>query len=288
MNLFFDSHTHINSLAYDADRDEVMRRAKTASVKMITVGTQESASRGAVEFAKKHKGDVWAAVGFHPAHFSVSWYHDKNEQEKNEREILNIEELRNLAIQPEVVAIGECGLDYFRVAGNTEHGARSVEQQKAGFIAQIELAHEVKKPLMIHCRNAFPDLIAILHSNLLSLISHAPGVIHFFTGTTADAKALLDLGFSFTFGGAITFPPRKGKQVGDYDEVVKMIPLDRILSETDAPYVSPAQYRGKRNEPAYVIEVVKKLAELKGVPTEEMARRIWDNAVRIFSLESRI
>lgn len=283
MNIFFDAHTHIHFPAYDADREDVMRRAKTTGVKIVTVGTQESTSRGAVEFVKKHKGDVWAAVGFHPAHFSVNWYHDKNEQEKAEPEKLDIDVLRDLASQPEVVAIGECGLDYFRVAGNMEHETK--ERQKQGFIEQIKIAHEVNKPLMIHCRSAFADLIELLATRH-SLLPNQPGVVHFFTGTVADAKALLDLGFSFTFGGAITFPPRKGKQAGDYDEVVRAIPPDRILSETDAPYVSPLLYRGKRNEPAYVTEVIKKLAELKGVPTEEMARHIWDNATRIFSLKT--
>ncbi len=159
---------------------------------------------------------------------------------------------------------------------------------------------------MIHCRNgadesAFAELIEILKNyknkfdDLAEKVAggnRAPGIIHFFTGTPDDVRALLTLGFSFTFGGAITFPPRKIKiggadgmaASGTYDEVVKIIPLDRILSETDAPYVAPAIYRGKRNEPAYVVEVVKKLAELKGVSPEAMKTQIWKNAKRIFRL----
>jgi TatD DNase family protein len=129
---------------------------------------------------------------------------------------------------------------------------------------------------MIHCRNAFGDLIQLLKDNA-SLINGIPGVIHFFTGTIDDAKVLLDLGFAFTFGGVVTF-------ARNYDEAIKLIPADKILSETDAPYVSPAPYRGKRNEPAYVSEVVKKLAELKGIATEEMKVRIWENAQRIFKV----
>ena len=156
-----------------------------------------------------------------------------------------------------------------------------IEKQKAAFLAQIQLAKDVKKPLMIHCRDAFADLIEFVRPHAREL---SPGVVHFFTGTPDDARRLLDMGFSFTFGGAITFPPRKGKTQGDYDEVIKLIPIDRIMSETDAPYVAPAPFRGKRNEPAYVVHVVARLAELKGISTDEMKARIEENAKRIFGI----
>ncbi len=269
---FFDAHTHIHFPAYDQDREEVFARAKLASVKMITVGTQESTSRGAVEFAKAHLGDVWATVGFHPAHFSFNWHHDKGEQSHPAAEQLDIEKLKNLAQESEVVAIGECGLDYFRVNDD-----ESKKRQREGFVKQLELAAAVKKPLMVHCRAAFDDLIATLKSEVRCLKSETPAVIHFFTGSIDDAKKLLDLGFAFTFGGVITF-------ARDYDEVIKMIPLDRILSETDAPYVAPAPYRGKRNEPAYVVEVIKKLAEIKNVSLETMTEQVWTNAQMIFKI----
>jgi len=129
---------------------------------------------------------------------------------------------------------------------------------------------------MIHCRSAFADLIDILTGNSKSLDSQTPGIIHFFTGTKEDAKSLLNLGFVFTFGGVVTF-------TRDYDEVIRMIPMDSILSETDAPYVTPVPHRGKRNEPGYVIEVVKKLADVRKVSTDQMAENIWANARRIFS-----
>jgi len=142
------------------------------------------------------------------------------------------------------------------------------------------LAHEVGKPLMIHCRAAFPDLIEMLAARRAQLLPEA-GVIHFFTGTPEDAASLLDLGFSFTFGGVVTF-------TRDYDEVVRLLPLGRILSETDAPYVAPEPYRGKRNEPLYVLEVVKKLASLKGVSTEAMKESIWQTAGRVFGRRGTI
>ncbi len=248
-----------------------MQRAELAGVKMIAVGTQVSTSRAAIQFAEAYKGSVWAAVGFHPAHLSFNWHHDLNEQTESHPERFDINALRELAEHPEVVAIGECGLDYFRLGPDDDE---TRNRQKDAFVAQIDLAYELKKPLMIHCRAAFPDLIAMLRANSAKL---RPGVIHFFTGTTEDAKQLLELGFSFTFGGVITF-------ARDYDAAIQTIPIDRLLSETDAPYVSPAPYRGKRNEPAYVVETVKKLAELKGIWPEKMAEHIFENAKRIFGI----
>ncbi|MDO8536882.1 MAG: TatD family hydrolase [bacterium] len=274
MQTFFDAHTHIHFPAYDVDREDVLARAKAAGVKMITVGTQWSTSYGAVEFAKAHPGYVWATVGFHPAHFSADWHHDKNEQNETVREVFDANKLRVIAKHPKVVAIGECGLDFYR-----DKSQATRDSQREGFLAQIELAHEVKKPLMIHCRSAFTDLIEILKANSSKLKAGAPGVIHFFSGAKDEAKKLLDMGFAFTFGGVVTF-------ARDYDEVIKMLPLEAILSETDSPYVAPAPYRGKRNEPAYVVEVVKKLAELKGINTEEMAANIFENAKRIFALDA--
>ncbi len=306
---FFDAHTHAQFSGYDgpaddpgADRAAVLARAREAGVWMINVGTQIDTSRAAVELAEREKAagndGVFASVGLHPVHTSRS-HHDENELGGGESaraftsrgEAFDIEAYRRLALHERTVVIGECGLDYFHLSdtGSNEDDPREeqIRKQKEVFIAQIELSLEIKKPLMIHCRNgddgnAFADLIEILKFYKAKFDN--PGVIHFFSGTVDDARALLDLDFSFTFGGAITFPPRKGKIQGDYDEVIKLIPADRILSETDAPYVAPLKYRGKRNEPAYVVETVKKLAELKNVSADEMKKQIWENARRIFKV----
>lgn len=283
---YIDCHTHVQSFSYDEDRKEVIERAKQAGVKMITVGTQMATSAAGVLLAEENRECMWATVGFHPNHVvedhpewngGTKWYHDKKEQKENVPEIFDAAKMRTLATHPQVVAIGECGLDYFRIEGSEEEIQESKKQQHEIFLSQIEIAKEVAKPLMIHCRNAFPDLIEVLSATRY-MLQATSGIIHFFTGSPADARALLDLGFSFTFGGVITF-------TRDYDEVIKLIPLDRILSETDAPYVAPVPYRGKRNEPAYVVEVVKKLAEIKGVPLEEMREAILKNAERIFRIE---
>ncbi len=296
---FFDAHTHAQFAAFNEDRKEVIDRALKSGVSMINVGTQANTSATAIKLANEYTEGLYATVGLHPIHAEKS-YHDEQELGLSSEalakedggdpstssgraaefkpkgffsraEEFDYDYYKKLALDPKVVAIGECGLDYYRLS------EESKEKQKEIFIKQIELAEDVKKPLMIHCRNAFSDLIEILKTNHSKLNANYPGVIHFFSGTVEDAKKLLELGFSFTFGGVITF-------ARDYDEVIKLIPLDRILSETDAPYVAPVPYRGKRNEPLYVIEVVKKLAEIKNVSVEEMAEATVKNASRVFNI----
>lgn len=301
---YIDCHTHAHFAAYKNDSEEVIKRALDAGVALISVGTQRDTSRAAVDLARKHD-NVWACIGLHPIHTEKS-FHDEQElglpartnadltqtdAEKNSGgftlqnfleknlggftsrgENFDFEYYKKLALDPKVVAIGECGLDYYRVTSDTGHETR--ERQQEAFLAQIELAKEVGKPLMIHCREAFDDLIDTFRPHVKDL---KPSITHFFTGTKDHAQELLDMGFYFTFGGVVTF-------TRDYDEIIKMIPLDRILSETDAPYVTPEPFRGKRNEPAYVVYVVKKLAEIKEVSEEEMAGQIWENARVAFSL----
>lgn len=272
--MYFDAHTHIHFPVFDADRETVIKRAESSDVKMLCVGTQISSSASAVILAKQYPKQIWASVGFHPNHASDNWFHDQNEQKEAQREKYSKKILKELAEDPKVVAIGECGLDYYRISN--EGGIK--EKQKEIFLSQMELASEVKKPLMIHCRNAFADLTDILITNHQLLITPSSGVIHFFTGKITDAEKLLNLGFAFTFGGVITF-------THDYDEIIKYLPLDRILSETDAPYVAPVPYRGKRNEPSYIIETVQRLADLKSITLEKMTEIIFENTKRIFNIE---
>lgn len=267
---FFDVHTHTQSPQYDLDRDAVILRALEAEVGMIQIGTDLDMSQKAVELAEKFE-NVYATVGLHPT--------------DNKKENFSFEEYKKLALSSKkVVAIGECGLDYFRVKGLGDK-----ERQKKIFIKQIELAKDVAKPLMIHCREAFADLIEILEENIVTtpqspLLTkergqggEVKGVVHFFSGSVSEAKTLLDLGFCFSFGGVITF-------ARDYDEQIKLIPLEKILLETDAPYVAPIPYRGKRNEPLYVIEIAKKIAEIKGATLEEVAHTTCENTKSIFGI----
>ena len=165
-----------------------------------------------------------------------------------------------------MVAIGECGLDFYRLE------RESVAKQQDAFVRQIELANEVGKPLMLHIRQAYKEAYEILKVRAKVL-----GNLHFFAGTTEEAKPFLDLGFSFSFTGVISF-------ARSYDEVLRFLPLDRIMSETDAPYVAPAPHRGMRNEPSYVVEVVKKIAEIRGEEQEKVRTQLLENARRFFGI----
>jgi TatD DNase family protein len=276
---FIDTHAHAQFSAYDNDRKEVIDRALSAGVFMINVGTQKDTSRLAVEMAREYPEGVYAAVGLHPIHTEES-HHDAQELGGGEAaqkfvsraEKFDANYYETLASDPKVVAIGECGLDYYHLGEETRL------KQKDAFEAQINLAYKLKKPLMIHCRDAFPDLIDILAANRGSLPS--ANVAHSFVRTVDEARKLLNFGFYFTFAGNITYKPRADKPTA-YD-VIKFIPSDRLLSETDAPYLAPVPHRGKRNEPAYIIEVVKKMAEIKNVSLEEMRGQIWANAKKTF------
>lgn len=270
--LLFDVHTHTQFAAYQDDKDAVIRRALDAGVWMVNVGTQKDTSAEAVETAHEYAKGVYATVGLHPIHTGKS-YHDEQEVGGEQTFTSRGEEFdyayyRKLAQDSKVVAIGECGLDYYRLEEQTKR------KQFAVFEQQIALSHEVRKPLMVHCRNAFADLIDVLNAHR-STLNVPPGIIHFFAGTVDDTRKLLELGFSFSFGGVITF-------ARDYDEVVRFAPLDRIVLETDAPYIAPVPHRGKRNEPAYVIETAKKLAELRAASYEEIAGQTFENARTIF------
>jgi len=278
MARYFDAHTHVNFAAFREDLRETIQRAHTASVFLVNVGTQKDTSLRAVQIAREYEAGVYATVGLHPIHVAQS-YHDAQELGgdtgfTSRGEEFDYEDYKNFAADPKVVAIGECGLDYYRISN--DHVL--ISKQKDAFVRQIKLAYEVKKPLMIHCREAYDDLIHVL-TTYNRQFTTPPGVVHFFSGTTEHAKKLLDLGFYFTFGGVITF-------ARDYDAVIRLIPEDRILSETDAPYVTPAPHRGKRNEPAYVIYVVRKLAEIRGVPEEEMRAKIFQNSMQAFRMPS--
>ncbi|MEY4731888.1 MAG: TatD-related deoxyribonuclease YabD, TatD DNase family protein [Candidatus Parcubacteria bacterium] len=273
---YIDAHTHVHFAAFKDDCRATVERALAKDVHMVTVGTQRDTSADAVRLAHEFPKGVWAAIGLHPIHTEAS-FHDTRELGGGESakeftgrgEVFDYDVYKNLAEDPRVVAIGECGMDYYHLTENSK------KLQTEVFRAQIALAHEVRKPLMIHCRNAFTDLIYVLNRESDKL-NDPPGIVHFFTGTPEEAMMLMDLGFAFTFGGVITF-------TDDYDKAIRSIPMDHLLSETDAPYVAPVPYRGKRNEPAYVTEVVARLAAIKAITPEEMQHHIWKNAKRIFN-----
>jgi len=189
----------------------------------------------------------------------------------------------NLAKNKKVVGIGECGLDFHRIENQASEKSKVESfkvKQREVFIKHLELAKEVNKPIIIHCRDAHNDLLEIF--NLA--VKPPSGVMHFFTGNLEQAKKYIELGFYISFSGVITFPPRKGEIVGAYDEIIKNIPLEKILIETDCPYVAPVPHRGKRNEPQYVKYVAHKIAEIRGVSFEEVAEQTTKNAKKLFGI----
>lgn len=267
---YFDAHTHVNFVAYNDDREEVLARAQEAGVGMNIVGTQIDTSKSAVELAEKHE-HVYATIGLHPIHTTKS-YHDKQELGEGGKEftsrgeVFDIEAYKTLGASKKVIAVGECGLDYYRVEENTK------DVQTRIFVEHIELANTLKKPLMLHIRNAYEDALEVVRAH-----AKVQGDVHFFAGNWDVAKQFLDLGFTLSFTGVLTF-------TSDYDEVVRNTPLDMLLSETDAPYVTPVPYRGKRNEPTYVVEVVRAIARIKGIDEEECRGALMANAKRVFGL----
>lgn len=249
-----DAHGHITHDCYD-DIEEVIERAKEAGVDRIVCSAFNlSSSKEAVELSKRFPG-VFANVGFHP-------------ENTNEIESDSLAEIEKLAKEKKVVAIGEIGLDY-----HSEGFDKSL--QKEYFEKQIDLANRLGKPIVVHSREAMGDTIEVLKK-------HPPlsgGLLHCFSGSVESAKILLDLGFYFSVGGVVTF-----KNAKSLPDVVKFLPLDRILLETDCPYLTPMPFRGKRNEPKNVVYVADEIARLKGVSIEEVARATTENAERLFGL----
>lgn len=254
MPKYFDIHSHLNFADYAPDFDQVIQRLKDTQTHTIVIGTDLESSKKAVELAEKYDG-VYASIGIHPVdkqseHFDISKYEE-------------------LVKSPKVVTIGECGLDFYHADKNVDY-----ERQEKLFLAQIDFALNHNKPLMIHARDAYGELLAILEPLKKIHGDKLRGNIHFFAGSWEVAQRFYAIGFTTSFTGVITFTK-------DYDEVIKKAPLDKILSETDAPFVAPTPYRGKRNEPSYVGEVVKRMAEIRGEDLETVRNALVENALNM-------
>ncbi len=279
--MLIDTHCHVSFEAYKDDAEEVVKRALAAGVQMITIGTRMETSVAAVKFAEAHDG-VWATIGLHPGHVHAQDFVDRNEVPADQvaaghtAEVFDAAAYKKLLAHPKVVAIGECGLDYYRPPANAADETWK-EEQKDACRAQLKLASEAGKPVVIHCRDAHQDQAQLIREEIAAGGLSRRGLIHCFTGTAEEAAMYRELGFLVAFGGIITF----GKNVAD---AAAQIPLEQIVLETDAPYLAPAPYRGKRNEPAYVTEVARKLATLKGTTVEEIARVTTENAKKLFGI----
>lgn len=253
----FDTHAHLDDRKYDQDREEMLQRAREAGVeRIVNVGYDLSSSRRSLALAEKYDF-IYAAVGIHPHDAAVvngeTW-----------------DQLLELAAHPKVVALGEMGLDYYR-----DLSPRPVQQ--VVFAHQMELAQQVGKPVIIHDRDAHADLLAMVKESRIG--EKTGGVFHCFSGSWEMAKDCLDLGFYISIAGPVTFHNAR-----KLTEVAAKVPLERLLIETDAPYLTPEPYRGKRNESAYVAWVLRKIAELRQMDPEELAVRTFDNGCQLFRI----
>lgn len=252
---FVDSHCHL-SLLQKTELEEVLARARLRGVtKMLCIGSGEGvlSAQQSVEIAKKYD-DVWASIGIHP--------HDA-------KDFTKIEEIRKYAAEEKVVAIGECGLDFFR-------DWAPQDRQRELFLRTIEFALELKKPLIIHCRNAEEETLRILQDSGASSVG---GVFHCYPGDALYAKELLCLNFLVSFTGVITF-----KNAAQRRCTLEQIPLEQLLLETDMPYMAPEPYRGKPSEPMHIYEIAAKVAEVKKISIEELAKVTSRNATKLFNL----
>jgi len=254
--MLVDTHAHLDDEQFDTDRGEVLSRARGAGVTAIVNASYHLPSAAAAAALAADHDWIYAACGIHPheAGGARPGYQDT---------------LRELAARPKVVAIGEIGLDYYRDLSPRE-------EQRRIFREQLSLARELELPVIIHSRDAHGDVLRILKGDG---VGPAGGVMHCFSGSWEMAREVLAMGFYISLAGPVTF-----SNATRLAEVARRLPCDRLLVETDCPYLAPVPYRGRRNEPAYVRLVAQKVAELRGVPFEELAAQTAENAARVFRL----
>ena len=255
---YFDSHCHLNDADLSCRADEVYQNAMSAGVtSMLVIGWDLESSRNAIRLAEQHPG-LYAAIGFHPENL---------ETVSDEA----LDEIRRLAVSPKVKAIGEIGLDYHWFKDPKDH-----ENQKVWLIKQIELANELGLPASIHAREATADIYEIFKTHPLK----AGGVLHCYSGSVEMLREFARLGFYFGFDGPITY-----KNAVTPKECVAACPLDRLLVETDSPYLTPVPFRGKQNEPQYIPYIVKAIAEIKGTDEETLKEQLWANYEKLFRVK---
>ena len=253
----FDAHTHLNDEPFRMKEEQYLEQAAALDVvKIATVGSNAELNQRAVDLSVKFP-QVYAIVGYHPD--DAKDYHDQAEQE-----------LRQQLLLPKTVAVGEIGLDY-------HWDASPREVQRKVFQRQLELARELKLPVNIHTRDALSDTYEILKN---SAVAENGGIIHSFSGDAAWAQKFLDLGMLISFSGVVSF-----KNAKDVHEAAKIVPLDKLLVETDAPYLTPTPFRGKQNEPGYTRYVVEAIAQLKDVPVETVAAATYQNTMEIYGID---
>lgn len=282
---FFDTHAHVNFKDFKDDADEVIRRALDNNTWMILVGAEYKTSNRALNYANKYESGVYAAIGLHPNHLEEVIAHDSDDrgvtQYITQGEEFNYDTYEKLAKFEKVVAIGEIGLDYYHLDLSSDLVAAK-KKQKRILLEQLKLARSLDLPVIIHCRQAHDDLLPILQdfkkeNRQLFPVDKSWGVIHCYSGDENLAWEYFKLGLMISFTGLVTFSKM-------WDDLIRKIPLERIMIETDCPYMTPEPYRGQRNEPLLVQYVANRIAEIKGLKLEKVAEVTTENAKRFFGI----
>lgn len=290
--MLFDSHCHLQFKAYKDDFDQVLQRCIDKNVLLNVVGSQIDTSVRAVELAQKYES-IYASVGLHPIHLFETHVDEEETSFQSREEDFDYDKYKTLAQNKKVVAIGECGLEFFHLPVGLDK-EKALQKQKEVFLAQYKLAQELDLPIIIHVRDPKPDPAdqfgASAHQEMIKLLREIGGpingVVHCYTSTWEYAQQYLALGLHIGFTGVITFPPKKTdpKAQEDIFEVIRNCPWDKILIETDAPYLAPQAYRGERCEPWMVEEVAKKIAQIKRTELEEIIQMTTSNAKKLFKI----
>ncbi len=276
--MFIDTHAHIQFDAYKDDRDAVIDRCRDKGLILNLVGTQKDTSRRAVEMAEQYD-NMYASIGTHPIHLHATHVDEEETSFLSREESFDEDYYTELVKSPRVIAIGECGLDLFHVPKDKNKEEVLVKQREV-FLAHVKFAHKHDLPLVIHCRDAHDEMIDLLGG----LGREIRGTVHCYTSDWSHAQEYLKLGLHLGFTGVVTFPPKKLDPIPQLGllETIEKMPLDRIVVETDSPYLAAQAYRGTRAEPWMVEEVVKKIAEVRKVSMEEMNQVIVENTLRLF------
>lgn len=280
--LFFDSHSHVNSSYFNDDADEVLRRAINNGVATVLVGTDYRSSKKALEMTSRYQSGVYASVGLHPDDIFDRTEKINGLETLVKGETFNAELYQQLGKFPGVVAIGEVGLDYHKPNASIEELKKIKQVQKEVLTKQLVLAVKLNLPLIFHCRQAHDDLIKLLEDFRKEYRAYLPtdrpwGVIHCFSATESVAWQYFNLGLIISFTGLITFSQQ-------WDSLIRKMPEDKLLIETDAPFMTPEPYRGRRNEPVLVKYVANRIAQIKNWDIERLANLTTANAKRFFKI----
>lgn len=277
--MLLDTHCHIQFNAYKDDWREVIKKCEEKEMILNCVGSQIDTSRRAVELANK-SDFIYATVGLHPVHLFSTFVDEGEVVFKTREEKFDYNAYKELALNPKTIAIGECGLELYHLPEGIDR-AEILARQEEAFLEQCRLARDCNLPMVIHVREAHPETIALLKK----INDPIRGTIHCFTGNWETAQEYLKLGFYLGFTGVVTFPPKKTDPTPQLEllEVIKNCPLERMLVETDSPYLAPQAYRGERCEPWMTEEVVKKIAEVRGMSEREIREITTKNARELFT-----